>query len=55
MARLMLGLEPCRDFQVVCPENVTYYDKTAARLAQKTGTGVLIQLLSCELQTRSIR
>ena len=31
MARLMLGLEPVRDFQILCSQNSTYYDKTASQ------------------------
>mmetsp|Transcript_47208 Transcript_47208/g.110385 ORF Transcript_47208/g.110385 Transcript_47208/m.110385 type:complete len:463 (-) Transcript_47208:9-1397(-) len=35
MARLMAGIEPCRDFQIVCSERNTYYDKTVHPLATK--------------------
>eukprot|EP00439_Symbiodinium_sp_Y106_P032435 s2474_g3.t2 len=34
MARLMLGLEPVRDFQILCSQNSTYYDKTVHPLAE---------------------
>ncbi|OLP86834.1 hypothetical protein AK812_SmicGene32013 [Symbiodinium microadriaticum] len=34
MARLMLGLEPGRDFQILCSQNSTYYDKTVHPLAE---------------------